>query len=58
MIEEVSYRLGYNKTLKHNSITLIWNMCRFEQSWHVDKLSAWCAVSVFLFFSYFFYEKF
>lgn len=44
MVQEVSYRLGYKRSLKHNAIMLIWNMCRYELAWHTDKLSAWCAV--------------
>lgn len=44
MIHEVSYRLGYNRSLNHKAIMLMWNMCRYELAWHTDKLSAWCAV--------------
>jgi multiple inositol-polyphosphate phosphatase / 2,3-bisphosphoglycerate 3-phosphatase len=43
MLNDVSLRLGYNYTLSFENISLIWEMCRFEQAWFVQNSSAWCA---------------
>lgn len=48
MIGDVSERLGFNRTgvdaLTKNDILLIWDMCRYDQAWVLDKASAWCSV--------------
>ena len=32
--------------MQREQIDTIWDMCRYEQAWHVDRSSAWCAVSL------------
>lgn len=41
-IFDISQRLGFRYKLERDEIELIWDMCRYEQAWHVDRSSAWC----------------
>lgn len=43
MLREVAMRLGFKRTLTPVEVELIWDMCRFEQSWYIERLSPWCA---------------
>lgn len=43
MLREVSMRLGFKLILTTAQVELIWDMCRFEQSWYIEQLSPWCA---------------
>ncbi|XP_039965091.1 multiple inositol polyphosphate phosphatase 1 [Bactrocera tryoni] len=43
-IEEISKRLGFQYPLESSDVELMWDMCRYEQAWQVDRISAWCAV--------------
>lgn len=43
MVRDVSTRLGFRFALSDEQIDTIWDMCRFEQAWTVDKVSTWCA---------------
>lgn len=43
MAKEVSQRLGFKLTLPPTQIELIWDMCRYEQSWYIQQISPWCA---------------
>lgn len=43
MLKEVSMRLGFKLVLPAAQVELIWDMCRFEQSWYIERLSPWCA---------------
>lgn len=43
MLQEVSTRLGFKLVLTPFQVDLIWDMCRFEQSWYIEQLSPWCA---------------
>lgn len=43
MLNEVSLRLGFRFQLTEKQVELIWDMCRFEQAWFIDRLSPWCA---------------
>lgn len=45
MIRDVSLRLGFKFPLKIPQIESIWDMCRYDQAWTLDRPSAWCAVS-------------
>lgn len=36
-------RLGFKLVLTPTQVELIWDMCRFEQSWYIQQLSAWCS---------------
>jgi len=51
MVGPINKRLGYrNKTLSVRSVKLMWDICRYEMSWHPedthDKFKSWpwCAV--------------
>lgn len=43
MASEVSQRLGFKFTLGPKQLDTIWDMCRYEVAWHLDKYSTWCA---------------
>uniref|UniRef100_U5EX79 Multiple inositol polyphosphate phosphatase 1 n=1 Tax=Corethrella appendiculata TaxID=1370023 RepID=U5EX79_9DIPT len=43
-VSDISVRLGFRYTLQPKQIEAIWDMCRYEQAWHVDQLSPWCSV--------------
>lgn len=49
MIGDISERLGFNRTgndaLTKNDISYMWDMCRYNLAWQLDKPSAWCSVS-------------
>lgn len=48
LIGNVSVRLGFNSNgddaLTEKQIEYMWNMCRYEQAWSLNKPSAWCSV--------------
>lgn len=46
MVRDVSLRLGFKFPLKISQIEAMWNMCRYDQAWTLDRPSAWCSVSV------------
>lgn len=49
-IKGVSDRLGLgDEPLTAEIVKAIWDMCRFGRAWENDKLSPWCAVSLFTF---------
>lgn len=43
LTNDVSKRLGFEIPLKIDQILDIFDMCRFDQAWVLDKPSAWCA---------------
>lgn len=43
LISDVSQRLGFKFSLSIKQIDTIWDTCRYEQAWHLDKYSAWCS---------------
>lgn len=45
MLEDVSRRLGFKLALAKKQIKLIYDMCRYDQAWSLDRPSAWCIVS-------------
>ncbi|KAH8286913.1 hypothetical protein KR018_009042 [Drosophila ironensis] len=38
----ISTRLGFGYTLDEDDIKLMYDMCRYEQAWQVDRNSVWC----------------
>lgn len=42
MIDDVSKRLGFKLTLSKKQVKLIYDMCRYDQAWSLDRPSAWC----------------
>ncbi|XP_058987574.1 multiple inositol polyphosphate phosphatase 1 [Musca domestica] len=42
-LADVSARLGFKYTLDASDIELMYDMCRYEQAWQVDRTSVWCA---------------
>lgn len=44
MLSDVSARLGFKFTLSEKQIKNIFDMCRYEQAWDLDRPSAWCTV--------------
>ncbi|XP_037932049.1 multiple inositol polyphosphate phosphatase 1-like, partial [Teleopsis dalmanni] len=42
-LDEVSKRLGFQYTLEASDVDLMYDMCRYEQAWQVDRTSVWCA---------------
>lgn len=46
---DVSMKLGYHEPLSDQIIVNIYDMCRFEKSWNVEKSSPWCSVSQIFF---------
>lgn len=44
MIDDVSQRLGFKTTMKKKQLKLIYDMCRYDQAWSLDRPSAWCTV--------------
>ncbi|XP_055690989.1 multiple inositol polyphosphate phosphatase 1-like [Lutzomyia longipalpis] len=43
MLNQVSQRLGFKFQLTDDQVEQIWDMCRYEQAWYLQKLSPWCA---------------
>ncbi|XP_037908687.1 multiple inositol polyphosphate phosphatase 1-like [Hermetia illucens] len=42
-ISDISTRLGFQYPLEYKQIKLMWDMCRLEQAWYLDRPSPWCA---------------
>lgn len=45
VISDVSARLGFKYALKIDQIHDIYDMCRYDLAWNLDRPSAWCVVS-------------
>lgn len=43
LVSDVSQRLGYRFPLKVEQVFDIFDMCRYDQAWYVDRPSPWCA---------------
>uniref|UniRef100_A0A1A9URP2 Multiple inositol polyphosphate phosphatase 1 n=1 Tax=Glossina austeni TaxID=7395 RepID=A0A1A9URP2_GLOAU len=39
---EISTRLGFQYTLESKDVELMYDICRYEQAWQVDRTSVWC----------------
>ncbi|XP_066585297.1 multiple inositol polyphosphate phosphatase 1-like [Prorops nasuta] len=44
LLQNVSRRLGFLYGLSKDSILAMYDMCRYEKSWQITRLSTWCAV--------------
>lgn len=44
MVDDVSTKMGFKYPLTPKQIETMWDMCRYEQSWFITKLSPWCSV--------------
>ncbi|XP_066585295.1 multiple inositol polyphosphate phosphatase 1-like [Prorops nasuta] len=44
LIRNVSQRLGFSYVLPRDTVILMWDTCRFEQAWNINKSSPWCSV--------------
>ncbi|XP_055378734.1 multiple inositol polyphosphate phosphatase 1 [Condylostylus longicornis] len=42
-VRRISRRLGFKFALSRAQIDTVWDMCRFEQAWHPNRNSPWCA---------------
>lgn len=45
LVRDVSFRLGFNQSLEVELIIVIWDRCKYEQTWHPLEPSPWCVVS-------------
>lgn len=45
LIEEIKLRFGFDGILQKEQIKDIYDICRYEQAWHINKTSIWCSVS-------------
>ncbi|XP_059613076.1 multiple inositol polyphosphate phosphatase 1-like [Phlebotomus argentipes] len=41
-LSQVSQRLGFKFQLPADQVEQIWDMCRYEQAWFLQRVSAWC----------------
>ena len=46
MLAHVSSRLGFKYPLDKAQVKTIWDMCRYDVAWNLDRASAWCIVSI------------
>lgn len=46
LLLDVSRRLGFSSSLDPDEIQAIFDVCRYEQSWELDRASAWCSVRI------------
>lgn len=44
IVNDVSSRLGFEQPLPLEKVLDMYEMCRYEQAYNVDKPSAWCTV--------------
>lgn len=45
LMAEIDSRLGFNENLEVRRAKDIYDLCRYEQAWHIDNASIWCSVS-------------
>lgn len=45
--KKVSKRLGMKHVLGHTDLSYMWDECRYQQAYHINEMSPWCAVSLF-----------
>lgn len=46
VLADVSLRLGFKFTLKSSEIDAMFDACRYEQAWSLDRASTWCSVNI------------
>ena len=44
MIHDVSIRLGFKMDLNESVIFDMYDACRYEKSWYINRISAWCTI--------------
>ncbi|XP_011496891.1 PREDICTED: multiple inositol polyphosphate phosphatase 1-like [Ceratosolen solmsi marchali] len=44
LIQNVSSRLGFSHNINNESIGLMYDMCRYEKAWEINRLSIWCSI--------------
>ncbi|XP_046751134.1 multiple inositol polyphosphate phosphatase 1-like [Diprion similis] len=44
LLSSVSERLGFQDNVDMATVHHMWDMCRYEMAWEINKLSPWCAV--------------
>ncbi|XP_031777741.1 multiple inositol polyphosphate phosphatase 1 [Nasonia vitripennis] len=44
LLQSVSRRLGFSYKINNDSVQLMYDMCRYEKAWEVNRLSPWCAI--------------
>lgn len=45
VVEQVTRRLGFAKTLKKKQVMNMYDMCRYEQAWNKNASCVWCLVN-------------
>lgn len=43
-IADISSRLGLSEPVTDRQIKNIWDMCRYDKAWDIEKSSPWCSV--------------
>ncbi|XP_033215557.1 multiple inositol polyphosphate phosphatase 1 isoform X2 [Belonocnema kinseyi] len=43
VLVNVSRRLGFTENLTLDTVNIMYDMCRFEKAWRIEKVSTWCA---------------
>ncbi|XP_057323298.1 multiple inositol polyphosphate phosphatase 1-like [Microplitis mediator] len=43
-VQNISGRLGFKYNLSQEAIFLMYDMCRYEKSWVINRISSWCAI--------------
>nr|XP_029723160.1 multiple inositol polyphosphate phosphatase 1-like [Aedes albopictus]XP_029723161.1 multiple inositol polyphosphate phosphatase 1-like [Aedes albopictus] len=43
-LSDISTRLGFRYNLSNDQIEAMWDICRYEQAWHLQQYSPWCSV--------------
>lgn len=46
MLKNVSAHYGFKYDLEEKTIKNIYDSCRYEKAWEINKLSPWCSVSM------------
>lgn len=41
-LAQISTRLGFKYTLSAKQVDNVWDICRYDQAWDLDRESAWC----------------
>lgn len=43
MLKGISQRLGFSEVLSFSEVEVIYDMCRYEEAWFINKTSPWCS---------------
>lgn len=44
LVSDINERFGFKGTLDAKTVKDIYNLCRYEEAWQLNKASAWCSV--------------